>query len=223
MNGRGQDGTGEFGAELAHFFDASAEHSPMSGLDELLIHNHPHPVRVMWTGDSQAYERMWFTAQDHVGDLHTTVRAHRRLGDNRVDMTVGPITFELIEPFRQWRNRLEDNEFGIDADLSWFDSKRPIYRQLGAGVIFDGRPFDGVAGYDGFRHQSGVVTVRGERFELSRDTAPPFGRVGRVRGLRAVGRSSAVQPRRSTQAQWFTARARASTPVRTRLSPVALR
>ena len=84
----------------------------MSGLDEFMIHNHPHPVRVMWTSDLQAYERMWFTCQDRTGDLlvvtgmgiypnlgtaeafaivnvrgrHTTVRAHRKLGLNRMDM-----------------------------------------------------------------------------------------------------------------------------------------
>ena len=88
----------------------------MSGLDEFMIHNHPHPVRVMWTSDLQAYERMWFTCQDRTGDLlvvsrhghlpqpgtaeafaivnvrgrHTTVRAHRKLGLNRMDMSVGP-------------------------------------------------------------------------------------------------------------------------------------
>jgi hypothetical protein len=28
-------------------FDAGAEHSPMSGIDEYLVHNYPHPVRVM--------------------------------------------------------------------------------------------------------------------------------------------------------------------------------
>jgi len=50
-------------------FDAGIEHYPMSGLDEYLIHNHPHPVRVMWTSDPQAYERMWFTCQDRTGDL----------------------------------------------------------------------------------------------------------------------------------------------------------
>ena len=98
----------------------------MSGLDEFMIHNHPHPVRVMWTSDVQAYERMWFTCQDKTGDLlvvagmgiypnlgtaeafaivnvrgrHTTVRAHRKLGLNRMDMTVGPLSFELVEPFR---------------------------------------------------------------------------------------------------------------------------
>ena len=39
-------------------FDASPEHSPMSGIDEFLVHNYPHPVRVMWTTDAQAYERI---------------------------------------------------------------------------------------------------------------------------------------------------------------------
>ena len=104
-------------------FDAGQEHYPMSGLDEFMIHNHPHPVRVMWTSDPQAYERMWFTCQDRTGDLlvvagmgiypnlgtaeafaivnvrgrHTTVRAHRKLGLNRMDMRVGPISFDLVQ------------------------------------------------------------------------------------------------------------------------------
>ena len=34
-------------------FDADNQHAPMSGLDEYLVHNHPHPVRVMWTSDPQ--------------------------------------------------------------------------------------------------------------------------------------------------------------------------
>src|SRR5688500_20036626 len=49
--------------------EVSAEHSPMSGIDEYLIHNYPHPVRVMWTSDPRAYERLWFTAQDKVGEV----------------------------------------------------------------------------------------------------------------------------------------------------------
>ncbi|MBX3286924.1 MAG: hypothetical protein KF703_16365 [Actinobacteria bacterium] len=184
------------GSEIAGFFEASAEHRPMSGLDELMVHNHPHPLRVMWTGDSQAYERIWFTAQDHVGELmvvagmgmypnlgtaeafaivncrgrHTTVRAHRKLGDNRVDMTVGPIGFELVEPFRQWHLWLDENEHGTAFDLRWHDTKRPIYRQLGLGTIVGGRPFEGVAGYDGFGRQEGWVSVGDERFEVTQQT-----------------------------------------------------
>ena len=130
-------------------FDAGIEYYPMSGLDEFLIHNHPHPVRVMWTSDVRAYERMWFTSHDTTGDLlvvagmgiypnlgtaeafaivnvrgqHTTVRAHRKLGLNRMDMTVGPLRFEMVEPFRQWRLTLDENEFGTAFDLSWFARK----------------------------------------------------------------------------------------------------
>ena len=50
-------------------FPASDEHAPLAGIDEFLIHNAPYPVRVMWTPDAQAYERVWFTCQDKVGDL----------------------------------------------------------------------------------------------------------------------------------------------------------
>ena len=39
-------------------YPASSEHAPLSGLDEFLIHNAPLPVRVMWTPDAQAYERV---------------------------------------------------------------------------------------------------------------------------------------------------------------------
>ena len=177
-------------------FDASPEHSPMSGLDEYLIHNYPHPVRVMWTPDSQAYERVWFTCQDRTGDLlvvcglgfypnlgtaeafaivnvrgrHTTVRAHRALGDDRMSMRVGPIEFEVVEPFRQWRLTLDETEHGTAFDITWRDTKRPVFRVLGAGVIVGGRAYGGVAGYDGFGRQSGWVQAPGERFALGETT-----------------------------------------------------
>ena len=48
----------EIPPDLAGFFDASAEHRPMSGLDELMIHNHPHPPpppsKNAWWGWSQS-------------------------------------------------------------------------------------------------------------------------------------------------------------------------
>ncbi len=178
---------------MSGLYEASREHYPMSGVDEFMIHNHPHPVRVMWTSDIQAYERMWFTCQDRTGDLlvvtgmgiypnlgtaeafaivnvrgrHTTVRAHRKLGLNRMDMGVGPLSFELVQPFRQWGLRLEENPFGISFDLSWLDTKRPVYRLLGGGSFAGTRPFAGVAGYDGFGRQSGWVNAFGERFEIA--------------------------------------------------------
>jgi hypothetical protein len=175
-------------------FGASPEHSPMSGIDEYLVHNYPHPVRVMWTTDAQAYERIWFSSCDDSGELlvvcglafypnlgtaeayaivnhlgrHTTVRAHRRLGDDRTDMRVGPLAFEVVEPFREWRLTLDENELGTRFDIHWLDTKRAVFRNLGAGAIAGGRPFGGVAGYDGFGEQEGWVEVGGNRYELSR-------------------------------------------------------
>jgi len=174
----------------------------MSGLDEFLVHNAPYPIRVMWTPDAQAYERVWFTCEDKVGELlvviglafypnlgtaeafaivnvrgsHTTVRAHRALGTDRMDMTLGPFDFEVVEPFRRWRLRLDRDEVrratgrDVGYDVTWIDTKRPVFRQLGAGVIVGGRAMSPIAGYDGFGRQEGWVEVDGERFTLGTDT-----------------------------------------------------
>jgi hypothetical protein len=203
-------------------YPASDEHRPMSGLDEFLVHNAPYPVRVMWTPDAQAYERVWFTCQDKVGELlvviglafypnlgtaeafaivnvrgrHTTVRAHRALATDRMDMTLGPFRFDVEHPFRRWRLRLDaglgaghhhpdpattapdgtvrhtgdPDSPAVSFDIAWLDTKRPVFRQLGAGVIVGGRALSPVAGYDGFGRQEGWVQVGDERFELAPHT-----------------------------------------------------
>jgi len=186
---------GDHGDPGSSPYRAAEEHAPLSGLDEFLIHNAPYPVRVMWTPDAQAYERVWFTCQDKVGELlvviglafypnlgtaeafaivnvrgrHTTVRAHRKLRTDRMDMTLGPFSFQLVEPFRRWRLRLDPDatEHGVGYDVTWLDTKRPVFRQLGAGMIVGGRAVSPVAGYDGFGRQEGWVTSAGERFTLS--------------------------------------------------------
>ena len=155
-------------------FDAAAEHSPMTGLDEYLIHNYPQPVRVMWTSDPRAYERLWFTVQDRVGELlvmiglgfypnlntaeayaivnhrgkHTTVRAHRSLGDDRFDMRVGPINFEVVEPFKEWRLTLAENAYGISFDIRWLDTKRAMFHRIAPGYITNCRVGGETAGYE---------------------------------------------------------------------------
>jgi hypothetical protein len=176
-------------------FDASIEHSPMTGLDEYLVHNYPQPVRVMWTTDPRAYERLWFTAQDMVGELlvmiglgfypnlntaeaygivnhrgvHTSVRAHRSLGDDRMNMKVGPFDFEIVEPFAEWRLTLDENDFGMRYDIRWHDTKRALFHRIAPGYITNGRVGGETSGYETFGRQSGWVEVGGQRFELSTD------------------------------------------------------
>jgi hypothetical protein len=185
-------------------YPASPEHAPLSGLDEFLVHNAPYPVRVMWTPDAQAYERVWFTCQDRTGELlvviglafypnlataeafaivnvrgmHTTVRAHQKLRNDRMDMTLGPFSFQVVEPFRQWHLRLDPSHepggasggHGIAYDITWLDTKRPVFRQLGAGIVVGGRAVSSVAGYDGFGRQEGWVEAHGKRHALGAET-----------------------------------------------------
>ena len=158
----------------------------------------------------------------NVRGRHTTVRAHKKLGTDRMDMVLGPLSFEVVEPFRRWRLRLDPaaNEHGIGYDITWLDTKRPTFRQLGAGMIVGGRAVSPIAGYDGFGRQEGWVESAGERFTLSTldaprhtgsslghprrgrwprplhgDAAPAQWRVGRVRGVRHLGRPRALQHR----------------------------
>jgi hypothetical protein len=75
----------------------ASEHAPMSGFDEYPVHQIPYPLRVVGT-----------TAED------------------RAEISCGPITFEPIEPFRQWRLTLADNEYGLAFELYWKDTARPV-------------------------------------------------------------------------------------------------
>ncbi len=164
--------------------EVSPEHAPMWALTELPVHEWSDREMLMEsTSDPRAYERYWFTCQDRTGDLlvvtgfalypnlrtveafsivnlrgqHTTVRAHRRLTSNRLDMRVGPINNELVEPFEEWRLTLDENDYGISYDLRWFDTKRSVRQPMLLG------------GYETFGRSEGVVTVGDERFDITRD------------------------------------------------------
>lgn len=172
------------------------EHTPLSPMDEYMIHQTPQPLRVMYTSDARAYERYWFTAQDRTGDLfvvqgcgfypnldtadafsiivyqgqHTTVRAYRRLGDDRMDMQLGPINAEVITPFREWRLTLGANEQDVSYDLRWKDTKRAVFHHLGTGATYHGRIAGETSGYESFGYPEGWVNYKGRRFELSQAT-----------------------------------------------------
>jgi hypothetical protein len=149
----------------------------------------------MWTTDPRAYERLWFTSQDRTGELfvvcglgfypnlgtaeayaivnhngrHTTVRAFRHLGDDRMDMRVGPIDYQIVEPFREWRLTLGDNAYGISYDLRWFDTKRAVFHRIAPGMIRGGRVGGETAGYETFGVQEGWVKVDGKTFTIGQD------------------------------------------------------
>ncbi|MFH0730854.1 MAG: hypothetical protein V2B19_31495 [Pseudomonadota bacterium] len=172
-----------------------SEHTPLTGIDEYPIHQFPEPIRIVASSDPRVFERYWFTAADDKGEVylvtglgfypnlgtadahailvhdnvHTTVRAHRLLGDDRTDISVGPIRAEIIEPFREWRLTLGDNPQGLRFDLRWRDTKRAQFQRL-MGQFFptnmNGRLSQDWAGYETFGTIEGTIEYQGKQFEL---------------------------------------------------------
>ncbi|HJN91421.1 MAG TPA: hypothetical protein QGF05_01690 [Dehalococcoidia bacterium] len=157
------------------------EHAPLWALSELPVHEWTLQTNLMEvTSDPRAYERYWFTSQDQSGELllvtgfalypnlgtaeafaivnlrgqHTTVRAHRRLTADRLDLRVGPIGFELVAPFKEWHLTLDDNPYGIAYDLRWLDTKRAVAQSAT------------IQGYETFGRIAGTVRVGREEFPL---------------------------------------------------------
>jgi hypothetical protein len=166
-------------------FEVGDEFGPMTALAELPVHEWSTQAMLMEsTSDPRAYERYWFTAQDRTGELfvvtgfalypnlgtveayaivnlrgrHTTVRAHRRLTRNRLDMRTGPLGFQLVEPFKEWRLTLDSNDFGIAYDIRWLDTKRSVKQPMFLG------------GYETFGRQVGEVVVNGQSHRLTLGT-----------------------------------------------------
>jgi hypothetical protein len=154
------------------------------------------------TTDARAYERYWFTAQDRSGEhllmtgmgfypnlgtvesyvavnhdrRHISVRAHRYLAEDRAEISCGPITFEPVEPFRQWRLTLADNEYGLAFELYWRDTARPVFQSFPSvsvslpGVNIGGRLVPSAAGYESFGRIEGWVRIRDHQWTLTAGT-----------------------------------------------------
>ena len=172
------------------------EHAPLSHLDELPIHQSVAPLRLVETTDPRAFERYWFTAQDDSGEFflvtgigtypnvgtvdayglividgeQTTVRAHRPMNQHRADLSVGPLSFELVDAFREWHLQLADNELDFTFDLRWRDSKRAVFNRMGdfsvPGVL-DFRLLHNWCGYETFGRISGTIRYRGKVLNVS--------------------------------------------------------
>ena len=206
------------------------EQFPLAPIDDYMIHQTPDPIRVVWSTDPRIYERFWVICHDNKGELllvtglsfypnldtaeayaivnfkgqHTSVRAFRRLGADRMNMDLGPIKPAIIQGMRVWRYVLEENEWGISYDLHWYDTRRQIYNSSSgsiAGGSPRGRRADVTAGFEGFGVAEGWVKVGGERLELTRENSG--GTRDRHWGVgRGVGGPS-LQPGRKLHAGWI--------------------
>lgn len=175
------------------------ESFPLSPIDDLLIHQTPEPIRVMWSSDPRTYDRYWVVLHDDAGELivamggsvypnldtaeayaivnhrgdHRSVRAFRRLGADRTNLRMGPINPTVVQGLRHWHYSLEPNEWGITYELDFYDTTRQVYREPAGSVASSfprGRRNDVTTGFEGFGVVAGWVQIDDTRIELSTDT-----------------------------------------------------
>ncbi|MBT4162111.1 MAG: hypothetical protein HOC70_08970 [Gammaproteobacteria bacterium] len=163
----------------------------LSKLDESLVHQAPVPFRMASVTDHRFFDRYWFEALDPSGEIalitglafyknmdmcdgffsvqknqkQYNLRLSRPLADN-LDSSSGPLSVEIIEPFRNIRLRLDSNEHGMMADLEW-NARFPAYEEDFHRTISGRRISTESTRYDQVGTWTGWIEVEGERYTVN--------------------------------------------------------
>lgn len=190
---------------------------------------HQTPVPVAYTGtDRNFYDRYWFNGYHRdgslffgvamgvypavdlmdagfsvsYGDMQYNVRASKVMNMERLDLDVGPIRIEVVEPLKTLRIIVDDAENGVRADLTFSMRCAPIEEprttlQVRARVLQDYTRMTQAGNYEGY------IEVKGERIEVSPEDF--FGTRDRSWGVRGVGETDRqpVLPPRPYQYFWL--------------------
>jgi hypothetical protein len=139
----------------------------LSRADDYPIHQTPEPIAVSGT-DRNFYDRYFFSAQApdgsavvgvalgvyphlniidcavsvlHAGQQHSLFASRVLMGE-RMNLTVGPVTLDVLEPLRRLRLSIEPNDSGIAGELTFEGRAAPILeprfiRRNGTRTIMD--------------------------------------------------------------------------------------
>ncbi len=190
----------------------------LNRLDDFPIHQTPEPIAHPATSDHNVYDRTWFNGFAVDGSAYfgigiaiypnrnvmdcafSTVtkdgRQHaffgsRRAPLERTDMSVGPFRLEIVEPLRQTRVILDDNESGLGCDITFSARTAPI--QEGRQTLWNGtrRAMDATR-FDQFGRWSGTVEHPDGQFNV--DETSWRATKDRSWGIRNVGEPIQAAP-----------------------------
>lgn len=183
----------------------------LSKFDDFPIHQTPEPIAHPATSDRNFYDRTWFNGYAPDGSFYFGIgmavyphrgimdcafsvvqpdmRQHcffasRRASAERSDMDIGPFRIEVVEPMKQARIILDDNESGISCELTFSARSAAIQeaRQTlwqGTRAVMDATRFAQFGRWRGvIRHPDGEIQV---------DDAVCRGTKDRSWGVRNVG------------------------------------
>jgi hypothetical protein len=185
--------------------------------DDFPIHQTPEPIRQPVSGDRNAYDRYFFNGYTADGEIYFAVafglypnrrvmdaslslvrdgvqyslHASRLAPDARDEITVGPISIEVVDPMRELRVRVAENAHPLSADLV-FRARTPaveeprFQRHSGTRLVMDSTRFTQ------FGSWSGSLRLDGEQITL--DPAQVLGSRDRSWGIRGVGERETGAP-----------------------------
>jgi hypothetical protein len=163
--------------------------------DEMLCHqivstfDHPETSAREWT------ERIWVSAHDTSGDLHMVagfgyypnrnvidafglvaiegrtfhaVRASRELRPAIDEVSVGPFSYEIVEPLRKVRCSLDDNEYGLSYDLT-FEGTMPPVEESPQFTRSRGRLTENIIRYLQVGRAGGLLRAGGKEYAVDRE------------------------------------------------------
>ncbi|WP_009480546.1 hypothetical protein [Rhodococcus sp. JVH1] len=162
----------------------------LSPYDELPIHQTPHPVSIVSNTDPSFDDGYYFGVfspeakvfvfqgmrinpnTDVVGGYvginrdgkQRTVRFSRTWRELS-KTEIGPYSIEVIEPFREIRLKLDENDSGISFDLRWYGSS-PAFEEAHHWAVNRGRPTTDQTRYSQSGEPRGWIQIDGDRWEV---------------------------------------------------------
>jgi len=193
----------------------------ITDFDDYLIHQAPFPINQAGIVNRNAYDRYWFNGFDKSGtflfeigfgrypnrfvqDGHFSVsvdgvqhsfHASRRIADNPIDASAGPLRIEVVKPMRVVRVIVEPNETAVECDLTFHAKAPPI--QEPKNVMYDGnRLIMDAQRFTQYGTWQGFFSIGGRRFDVERSEV--LGTRDKSWGMRPVGEHEEGAPSRLT-------------------------
>jgi hypothetical protein len=182
----------------------------LSKLDDYPVHQTCVPVSVPATTDRNSYDRYWFNGYDRDGDFYFGIalcrypnlgildgafsivrggeqhafHCSRRMPDEPTELTIGPLTLEILEPMGATRLVLDDNETGLAADLT-LTPRTAAVEEGRQTLIRDSRAVMDSTRFAQWGRWEGEITYGGQHLPVSATTT--MGTKDRSWGIRPVG------------------------------------
>ena len=193
--------------------------------DDYPLHQTPEPIAFAGT-DRNFYDRYFFNGMSPDGSVFFAVafgiypqldimdgafsitvdgkqhslRVSKHMKGDRLNLTVGPLSIEILEPLKKLRIRVAPNEGGIAANLTLETRHPPIeeprfMRRIGTRAFMDYTRLTQNGAW------SGQITVAGKKIDVNSDEY--FGTRDRSWGVRPVGKPDSQPPAEGGLRQFF--------------------